>query len=93
MLNHEITVHEEIPIAVDDLTIVLTARGHRITSEGDRNLATLTLKAQNLEALEIPLSADGDEMLNQEVAFGPYRIRLLTLSWNGMTVTLLVTKE
>lgn len=90
MKSQEITLYADQPITLGELSLALTAGGHRITTQGDRNLALLSLGAPDMETLEIHLAADGYGRIDQAVEFGRYHIRLLSLGDDGNKLTLSV---
>jgi hypothetical protein len=62
-----LVITEGSPVEVDGITIVLQSRGHRVTAEGDRNLADIGLTALG-KTIQHAVSGDGFNRVEQMIA-------------------------
>ena len=86
-------IHDNESIIIDTLTLTLHAGGHRILTTGDRNLAELVLQVPNMPPEKIHLSGDGDGNVQQVVAYNEYSLAIEKIDWNGLVITLTVTRK
>lgn len=87
------TIEAEHPITIDDLTITLHARGHRMTTGGDRNLAEIILQTPNTPVRTELISGDGNGNVNKTLLFDDYTVTLEKIHWDGLSLTLSIAKN